>query len=214
LVVIEDLGSGCLLRTERYGLLHEPTPSESIGADVDVACFSGDKLLGGPQAGIIVGRAELLARIERHPLLRATRIDKLTLAALEATLRHYRDGSAESEVPIWKMIAAPLLNIQTRAKAWAAWLTAAGLNAEAIDGQSTVGGGSLPGETLATSLCAVDRPDGLPDAASLLAGLRKGLPPVVARVLHGKLLLDPRTVLPEHDTSLLSAVVQAAKRRW
>src|SRR5260370_7120673 len=101
-----DLGSGCLLASERYGLGHEPMPQESIAAGADVVCFSGDKLLGGPQAGILAGKAGVLDRIARHPLMRAVRIDKMTLAALEATLRHYQRDEAETHIPIWRMISA------------------------------------------------------------------------------------------------------------
>jgi L-seryl-tRNA(Ser) seleniumtransferase len=212
LVVVEDLGSGCLVRSERYGLLHEPMPTESISAGVDVVSFSGDKLLGGPQAGIIVGRQETLARIERHPLMRATRIDKLTLAALEATLRHYQDSTAERDVPVWRMISTPVDAIRARAASWASHLAGAGLSAQVVEGESTVGGGSLPGETLPTALCALDRPAGLYDAADLATRLRAGRPPVVARVLHTRLLLDPRTVLPEQDEVLLAAVEDAVQQ--
>jgi L-seryl-tRNA(Ser) seleniumtransferase len=213
LMAIEDLGSGCLLPTERYGLQHEPTPTESIAAGVDVVCFSGDKLLGGPQAGLIVGRTEVLARIERNPLMRAVRIDKLTLAALEATLQHYRDGTAESEVPVWRMIDASVAAIRTRALTWAERLTALGLSAAVVEGDSTVGGGSLPGETLPTALCAVERPEGVRDAADMAARLRGSSTPVVARVLHSRLLLDPRTVLPEQDEALLTAVERCLRPR-
>jgi len=101
LLVMDDLGSGCLLPSERYGLAHEPTPQESITAGSDLVCFSGDKLLGGPQAGILVGKAEVIARLAKHPLMRAIRIDKMTLAALEATLRHYQRGQAETHIPVW-----------------------------------------------------------------------------------------------------------------
>jgi L-seryl-tRNA(Ser) seleniumtransferase len=213
LPLIEDLGSGCLLATERWGLAHEPTPMESLAAGADVVCFSGDKLLGGPQAGIIVGRAAALAPLARHPLLRAMRIDKLTLAALEATLRHYRDGTAERDVPVWRMIAAPLAGLRERAERWAARLGEAGAQASTQPGESTVGGGSLPGETLPTVLCAVEAPGADAEIASLAARLRRGAPPVVARVSRGRLLLDPRTVVPEQDEALLGAAIAALRGR-
>jgi L-seryl-tRNA(Ser) seleniumtransferase len=213
LPLVEDLGSGCLLPTERWGLAHEPTPRESLAAGADVVCFSGDKLLGGPQAGIIIGRAEPLAHLARHPLMRAIRIDKLTLAALEATLRHYRDGTAERDVPVWRMIATPLDTLRTRAERWAAAVRATGARAAAIAGASTVGGGSLPGETLPTILCAIETPTSDGEIATLAARLRRGNPPVAARVSRAQLLLDPRTVPPELDDTLLDALTHALAAR-
>jgi len=203
LPVVDDLGSGALLDTARYGLGHEPMVQESLQAGTDLVCFSGDKLLGGPQAGILVGRADLVARLRKHPLARALRADKLCLAALSATLLHYLKDQAEREIPIWRMIAAPLDGLQARAVAWAAAL---GMGA-AIPGQSTVGGGSLPEETLPTWLLALDvhRPE------RLHARLRRSTPPVIARTLVDRLVFDPRTVLPEQDSALLSAISQAVQ---
>lgn len=155
LFAIEDLGSGCLLDSARFGLAHEPTPQESIAAGADVVCFSGDKLLGGPQAGIMLGKRELIQRISKHPLMRAIRIDKLTLAALEATLRHYQAKEAAARIPIWRMIAAPPDALAQRARRWAQQLSVWQIQAEIIEGQSTIGGGSLPGETLPTTLLAL-----------------------------------------------------------
>lgn len=152
---VEDLGSGCLLDSARFGLTHEPTPQESIAAGADVVCFSGDKLLGGPQAGIILGKGALIQRISKHPLMRAIRIDKLTLAALEATLRHYQAQEVTERIPIWRMIAAPSEALARRAQHWAQQLSERGIQAELIEGQSTIGGGSLPGETLPTTLLAL-----------------------------------------------------------
>ena len=201
-LVIDDLGSGTLLDTAPFGLSPEPTVQESVAAGADIVTFSGDKLLGGPQAGLIVGKAELIERIRRHPLTRALRVDKLTLAGLEATLQAYRRGSALEEIPVWQMISADAESLRARAESWQARLSAVGLKAEVIPGQSTVGGGSLPGETLPTHLLAltVPRPD------EVAARLRRANPPVVGRIQQDKLLFDPRTVPREEEEALLQAL--------
>jgi len=204
--VVHDLGSGSLLDTARFGLAHEPMPQESVSAGADLVCFSGDKLLGGPQAGIVVGRRDLIARLARHPLARAVRVDKATLAGLTATLLHYLRGEAETKVPVWRMLATPLEELERRARRWA---SALGPPAQAVPGRSAVGGGSLPGETLPTWLLAMPG-EAFPGGASALARrLRKGDPPVVARIEGEQVLLDPRTVLPEEEPALLRAVRQA-----
>lgn len=212
--LVHDLGSGCLLDTGRFGLAHEPTPSESVNAGVDVVCFSGDKLLGGPQAGLIVGASALLAPVARHPLMRAVRIDKLTLAALEATLRLHRDGRALERVPVWRAIAAPLDSLWERAKRWTARLAESGVAARVEAGESTIGGGSLPGEVLPTALCVIEgRPDGVGGAARDMAALSKRLraerPAVVCRLYSDALYLDPRTVSPTDDDALIEALQRA-----
>jgi L-seryl-tRNA(Ser) seleniumtransferase len=212
--LIHDLGSGALLRTERWGLPHEPMPQDSIAAGVDLVCFSGDKLLGGPQAGIVLGKTSLIAQLERHPLMRAMRIDKLTLAALHATLQAYHTGTAEREIPVWRMIAAPAKEMKARAARWVEALRPQGIVADVRGGRSAIGGGSMPGETLPTWHCVITpKPGGPPlddaagdTASALSARLRSGQPAVVARVLRAQVLLDPRTVLPEQDTTLLQAV--------
>ncbi|MEZ0395054.1 MAG: L-seryl-tRNA(Sec) selenium transferase [Anaerolineales bacterium] len=200
---LDDLGSGALLPTERYGLAHEPMVQESLAAGADLVCFSGDKLLGGPQAGILLGRADLLAKIRKHPLARAVRADKTCLAALSATLLHYLRDEAEQAIPVWRMIAAPAEALRERAQAWAQRLG----QGEVAAGESTVGGGSLPGETLPTFVLrlAVENPD------RFLAALRRASPPVIARAEHGRVLLDPRTVLPEQENSLIASLEQALK---
>ena len=148
-IVVDDLGSGALLDTAAFGLAHEPMPGERLAAGADLVTFSGDKLVGGPQAGLIVGRSDLIARLRKDPLARATRPDKTTLAGLAATLGLYRAGLAAREIPVWRMIAARPEDVRARAEALVARLDdpAAGAHTVAVD--STVGGGSLPGETLA-----------------------------------------------------------------
>jgi len=205
LPVVDDLGSGSFLNTAVYGLAHEPMVQESVAAGAHLVCFSGDKLLGGPQAGILVGTADLVARLRRHPLTRALRPDKLTIAALAATLDHYLRDEAPRSIPIWRMIAAPLDGLVARAERLAAAVQALGVPAAVVPGETAVGGGSLPDETLPTRLVAL-RVEG---EAALAARLRHGSPPVVARLEHDQLLLDLRTILPEDDEVLVGAL-QAA----
>jgi L-seryl-tRNA(Ser) seleniumtransferase len=202
LLLFDDLGSGTLLDTSSYGLSHEPTIQQSVGAGASLVSCSGDKLLGGPQAGIILGDAGLIAQLKRFPLTRALRVDKTTLAGLQATLRHYLLGEATDRVPVWRMMAQDQKTLEERASAWVQRLQGCGVTAEAIDGHSTVGGGSLPGETLPTRLVSlkVESPD------TLAARLRAGEPPVITRIEDQRLLLDPRTVLPEQETTLLKLV--------
>jgi len=209
LLLGDDLGSGTLLDTTAYGLSHEPTIQESLTAGADILSCSGDKLLGGPQAGIILGRADLIAQLRRFPLTRALRVDKTTLAGLQATLLHYIKGEATREVPVWRMIAAPLEAMAARAEAWAGRLAAAGLQPEVIGGHSAVGGGSLPGEILPTRLVALREPS----ADQLATSLRRANPPVIARLEDGRLVLDPRTVQPEEEETLLEVVVAATQER-
>jgi L-seryl-tRNA(Ser) seleniumtransferase len=204
LAVMDDLGSGALLDTADFGLMHEPTVQESVAAGAAVVCFSGDKLLGGPQAGIIVGQARYVDPLKRHPLARALRADKLCLVGLQATLLHYLKDEATAEVPVWRMIATPLAEIERRARRWQGNLRRAGIQAELVDGCSTVGGGSLPGETLPTKLVAL--PVAHPDR--LAAALRAADPPVVARIEEDRLVLDPRTVLPEEEREPLRAIAE------
>jgi L-seryl-tRNA(Ser) seleniumtransferase len=204
--VIDDLGSGALLDTAAYGLTHEPMPQESLAAGAALVCFSGDKLLGGPQAGIVIGQGQYVEPLKRHPLARALRADKLCLAALSATLTHYLKREAEREVPVWRMISMPLEEIARRAKRWARKLRQASIQAEVVQGRSTIGGGSLPGETLPTWLVAIacESPD------ALATRLRRNDPPVIARIEDGHLVLDPRTVAGREDKALLGAVMAAA----
>jgi L-seryl-tRNA(Ser) seleniumtransferase len=208
LLLLDDLGSGCLLASERFGLGHEPMPQESIAAGADVVCFSGDKLLGGPQAGILVGKASVLERIGRHPLMRAVRIDKMTLAALETTLRHYQREEAETHIPIWRMISASPARIASRARSWVSKLQNHGILARTQPGESTIGGGSLPGETLPTTLLALDASHVPIPLNELAKRLRLHSSPVIVRILRDTLLLDPRTVLEEQDKEIVQALVE------
>ena len=204
--VLHDLGSGCLLDTAQFGLTHEPTPQESVASGVSLAFFSGDKLLGGPQAGVIVGDEEMVNVVSRHPLARAMRIDKLSIAALTATLMHYVKNEATQKVPIWRMLSETAESLQERASQWVA---AIGHPSSVVAGQSTIGGGSLPGEVLPTSLLSLGS-DGMPGGAEALADrLRRGNPPVIGRIENEQVLLDPRTVLPQQEAALLAVVGRA-----
>jgi L-seryl-tRNA(Ser) seleniumtransferase len=198
LPLVDDLGSGALLDTARYGLAHEPTVGESLAGGADLVCFSGDKLLGGPQAGIIAGRADLVDRLKKHSLARALRADKICLAGLAATLMHYLKDEAEREIPVWRMISAPLDSLRERAECWR---RAAG-QGEVIPGESTVGGGSLPDETLPTALLALE----VRSPNRTLAQLRRAEPPVIARVQAGRVVFDPRTVLADQEEGLLAGI--------
>ena len=209
--VVDDLGSGSLLDSSRFGLQHEPMVQERVAAGADLVAFSGDKLLGGPQAGLIAGKADLVDRLRRHPLARAIRVDKMTIAALAATLSHYILGEAIERIPVWRMISTPLSDLDARALRLARKLRQAGLSAETVPGLSTVGGGSLPGETLPTRLVAVrPGPDRL-SAMELAAGLRRQDPPLVARLEHDRLLLDLRTVRPEDDRVVAAHLIAVAR---
>jgi L-seryl-tRNA(Ser) seleniumtransferase len=201
--VYEDLGSGTLLQTEDYGLTHEPTVQEAVSAGLDLVSFSGDKLLGAPQAGILVGKTELVSRLRAHPLTRALRVDKTTLAGLQATLLHYLKGDAHEAIPTWRMLAMPVEHLRGRAEAWAQRLTTAGVEAQVIEGRSAAGGGSLPGETLPTCLVAI----AVESPNALAARLRGCEPPVIARIENDLLCLDPRTVLPAQEQALLTAIL-------
>jgi len=201
LLLIDDIGSGCLLKTADFGLAPEPTVQQSLAAGAGLVLFSGDKLLGGPQAGVIAGRGDLVEQLRRHPLARAVRMDKAGIAGLTATLVHYLRGEALQKVPVWRMISMPLAGIQRRARRWA---SALGGPARLVEGRSMVGGGSLPEESLPTRLVAIAG-DGA-YVTGLAGQLRTGDPPVVARIERDALLFDPRTVDPVDDRRLIAAV--------
>ncbi|RPJ85048.1 MAG: L-seryl-tRNA(Sec) selenium transferase [Acidobacteria bacterium] len=215
--VVEDLGSGWLLAatTTLPGgaplpahlaavVRHEPSVPASLAAGMDLVCFSGDKLLGGPQAGIIAGRADLVEAVRRHPLMRALRVDKMVYAALEATLAEYVRGNVLTEVPVLKMLAATPEQIGARASAIVEALAGTGLHAQVIDGTSAIGGGSAPGLPVPTRLIALSSERAT--AAELEERLRSSNPPVIARVENDAVLLDLRTVTLEQADLLLAAI--------
>jgi L-seryl-tRNA(Ser) seleniumtransferase len=199
-ILVDDLGSGALLATERFALPHEPQPAERLAAGADLVTFSGDKLVGGPQAGLIVGRADLIARIRRDPLARAMRPDKVTLAAVAATLNLYRSGQAATEIPLWRAVATPMADLQSRASA-----VAAAVDGVALTTEATFGGGALPGVIVPS--CGIALAHRKPDA--LAAALRTGVPAVVGRIEGGRLILDLRTVEPDRDRDLEAAILTA-----
>ncbi|MBN1862084.1 MAG: L-seryl-tRNA(Sec) selenium transferase [Dehalococcoidales bacterium] len=210
LPVFDDVGSGCLLDVTRFGLEAEPTIPQSISLGANLVLSSADKLMGGPQAGIIVGDGELINRLKKHPLQRAARIDKVRLAGLIATLIHYLKGEAEAKVPIWRMISAPLTEIEERAGRWA---EAIGGSARVVEGETMVGGGSLPGGTLPTWLVAVGE-EGRRKPPQLARRLGQQLSarevPVIGRISGQVLFLDPRSVLPEEDGLVIKALRESA----
>jgi L-seryl-tRNA(Ser) seleniumtransferase len=198
-IVIDDLGSGALLDTAAYGLTHEPMPAERLAAGSDIVSFSGDKLVGGPQAGLIVGRADLVARMRRDPLARAMRPDKVTMASVAMTLGLYRAGRAALEIPVWRMISTPVDDLRARATSIT---DALGPRAEPVELRSTVGGGSLPGETLPSVGVALRGRS----ATTLLAALRQGTPAVIGRIEDRRVVLDLRTVDPASDPAFTRAL--------
>jgi len=210
LPVFDDLGSGCLLDTARFGLDPEPMIQQSVAIGAGLVFSSGDKLMGGPQAGIIVGRKQLIDRLKKHPLARAVRIDKIRLAGLVTTLIHYLKGEAVTKIPVWRMISAPVEEIEQRAGLWAQSL---GGSARVVDGESIIGGGSLPGGTLPTRLVAIGEEGKRKHqniAQALSQRLRSQEVPVIGRISGDVLLLDPRSVFPEEDKIVLQALQSAA----
>lgn len=198
-----DLGSGALLDTESFMLEHEPTVQEAVADGADLVCFSGDKLLGGPQSGIILGKKSYLAQLRQHPLMRVVRIDKMSAVALVATLRHYLKKEAVAEIPVWQMIAAKVEGLTLRAQSVVKRLRQAGAVALIRDGTSIVGGGSLPDQTLATKLVAIEPPYSVEDFAGRL---RLETPPLLGRIEGKYFLIDMRTVMPPMDDTLVEVV--------
>jgi L-seryl-tRNA(Ser) seleniumtransferase len=209
LPVVEDQGSGWLGAGNAPESLHdEPSIAESLNAGVDLVLFSGDKLLGGPQAGIIVGRAALVDRVRRHPLMRAVRADKLAYAALEATLALWAQPAQRERLPVWRMLTLSAEDIERRARSLAGTLAASPIQCRVVDGFSTTGGGSAPDSRLPTRLLAI-RKAGL-SAAELQQRLRLSDPPVIARIEHDEVLLDLRTVADAQDAELARTLAEAA----
>jgi L-seryl-tRNA(Ser) seleniumtransferase len=199
-IVIDDLGSGALVDTAAFGLAHEPMPGERLAAGSDVVTFSGDKLVGGPQAGLVVGRGDLIGRMRRDPLARAMRPDKVTLLGVARTLGLYRAGLATDQIPVWVMLSATADELRARADAMADRLGTGRVEVVAL--RSTVGGGSLPGETLPSWGLALA--GGSPDRR--LAALRAGDPIVIGRIDDGRVVVDLRTVDPDADAALAAAI--------
>jgi L-seryl-tRNA(Ser) seleniumtransferase len=203
LPVIEDLGSGCLVNLNQFGIYDEPSVQDSIRAGVDVVSFSGDKLLGGPQAGIILGKKKYLDVLKQHPLNRAMRVDKMTLAALEATLRSYNTG-AENDIPVIAMLSARPEALKEKATRLASLLETAGISCEIIPTEGRVGGGSVPNHTLPSYAVTFDR-----DVNRLEETLRKGMHPIIGRIHEGKYLLDVRTLFESDFPVLVEALKEA-----
>ncbi len=196
--VAEDLGSGALADLREFGAQHERTVQEALADGMGLVTFSGDKLLGGPQAGVIVGRAPLMARLRNNPLLRALRVDKMTLAALGSTLLLHRSGLARERIPLYRMLAATLDELRARAQSYVESVA----NAIVVDSEAYAGGGALPQSRIASIAVAI--PTGSPD--ELAARLRAGEPPIVARIDDGRMLFDLRTIAREEDAAVIEAL--------
>ena len=210
--VMEDLGSGSLVDLRPWGFPYEPTVPEVVASGVDLVSFSGDKLLGGPQAGIVVGKRAIVSQLKKNPWNRALRIDKFTIAALEATLSAYESGAARDAVPTLRLLTEPLTAVMARARRVLRGLgaeTAQRLAARVEEGRAQVGGGALPTVELPTAVLALGATDAA--ARALDAALRVGEPPVVGRLVEDRLLLDCRTVLPSQVPALVKALVAAAR---
>lgn len=203
LCVVEDLGSGVLLRTEDFELAHEPTAFEALSSGADLVCFSGDKLLGAPQAGIILGGKKYIDILKKHPLHRALRLDKMFLAGLERVLLHYLKGQATEKIPVWQMISAPLTSLQVRAEKIKAELGKSDIGIIIQESQSTVGGGSLPGETLPTVVISVESVQSVDRQGKLF---REQPTPIIGRIENDRFVLDLRTVFPQQDDIIISAI--------
>lgn len=211
LPVIDDIGSGALIDLAQYGIKGEPVAGQSIAAGADLVLFSGDKLLGGPQCGIGMGKRSYVERILKHPLMRALRVDKLTLAALAATLEPYQDPQlAERTIPLLSLLATSLENLRNRAERLAPQISATGVaTAEVIEDEAYLGGGSVPSQAISTICLALTSKSH--SASQLAAALRAGTPAVMGRIKEDRLLLDLRSVAPKFDVPLVEAVQALAR---
>jgi L-seryl-tRNA(Ser) seleniumtransferase len=210
--VVHDVGSGLLVEPATLGLPQEPRAADAVAAGAALAAFSGDKLLGGPQAGCLVGQADVVAELRANPLCRALRVDKGTLAALEATLRLYRDPDTVGErVPVLRMLTTPVAELRVRAEALSDAWRAEGVDARPEPAEAVVGGGTLPGHVMASWAVRVEPAEGR-SVEALARALRLGTPPVVGRVDEGALVVDLRSVAPGEDAALAGALLAARAR--
>lgn len=203
--VMHDVGSGAFIDTRKYGLAYEPTPQSSIDSGADLVFFSGDKLLGGPQAGIIIGKSKYISILEKHPMMRAIRLDKMNLAALSATLSHYIKGESETEIPVWRMISANTESLLNRLNPWKDLSTEV---FEIVASESAIGGGSLPGETIPTLVLKINTQKTILNAMQIQTKLREFDIPIIVRIENDDVMIDPRTILPENDGHILMALNQ------
>jgi len=194
--LVVDLGSGVLLNTEEFGFDHEPTPREIIAAGADIVCFSGDKLLGGPQAGIVVGKKRFVDRLAKDPLFRTLRLDKLVIGGLEEVLVQYLKGEATERIPIWRMMATSIEELKSRAQKISEKITNPKLELEIGQGRSSTGGGSLPGATISSVVISLDT-ELPPD--KIACRMRQFKPPLLGRIESDRFIIDLRTVLPDED---------------
>jgi L-seryl-tRNA(Ser) seleniumtransferase len=213
LPLYEDAGSGVLFDLSSYGLADEPIIKESLASGADVVSFSGDKLLGAGQAGLIVGSSDIVSRLRRHPLYRALRADKLSLAVLEKTLESYRRGRSSEEVPVLRMLALTKTQIDARATAFLEKYRErsepSAFTLEICDGESAIGGGAGPNTHPATSLIAINHPRRSAD--HLAEALRLAKPPIISRIADGKVVIDLRTVEPREEPEIIEAILTLAK---
>ncbi|MCA8947173.1 MAG: L-seryl-tRNA(Sec) selenium transferase, partial [Planctomycetes bacterium] len=208
--VVYDLGAGSLVDLKPYGITREPSVPELVRTGADLVCFSGDKLFGGPQAGLIVGRKDLVAKVKKNAMFRMMRCDKVTLALLEHTLKLYLDPDNVLErVPTLRSIARDPEELRRKARSLVSRLKKLGVEATTADSTSQIGGGSTPGEELPTTVVIVKKLGGSPDAAA--KRLRMGEPSVFCRIENDSLVFDPRTLLPGQDTELVAAIAAARK---